>query len=113
MIRHATKNDVSRIAEILVFSKRMNYREIFQNDAYSFGELQVDAVAKQSDDEEFLSHTWVYTETLITVYGQKHEVHFFGNIVYVTSNMGGRNEYLIIDGHQRMGRLTAGSFVKN
>ncbi|MBR0090787.1 MAG: GNAT family N-acetyltransferase [Lachnospiraceae bacterium] len=68
MIRQATKNDVSRIAEILVFSKRMNYREIFQNDAYSFGELQVDAVAKQYDDEEILSHTWVYTETLTDRY---------------------------------------------
>ena len=64
MIRQATKNDVSRIAEILVFSKRMNYRAIFQNDAYSFGELQVDTVAKQYDDDEILSHTWVYTETL-------------------------------------------------
>lgn len=68
MIRQATKNDVSRIAEILVFSKRMNYRAIFQNDAYSFGELQVDAVAKQYDDEEILSHTRVYTETLADRY---------------------------------------------
>lgn len=68
MIRQATKNDVSRIAEILVFSKRMNYRAIFQNDAYSFGELQVDAVAKQYDDEGILSHTWVYTETLTDRY---------------------------------------------
>ena len=68
MIRQATKNDVSRIAEILVFSKRMNYRAIFQNDAYSFGELQVDAVAKQYDDDEILSHTWVYTETLTDRY---------------------------------------------
>ena len=68
MIRQATKNDVSRIAEILVFSKRMNYRVIFQNDAYSFGELQVDAVAKQYDDDEILSHTWVYTEALTDRY---------------------------------------------
>lgn len=68
MIRQATKNDVSRIAEILVFSKRMNYRAIFQNDAYSFGELQVDAVAKQYDDDEILSHTWVYTEILTDRY---------------------------------------------
>ena len=75
MIRQATKNDVSRIAEILVFSKRMNYREIFQNDAYSFGELQVDAVAKQYDDDEILSHTWVYTETLTDRYlGTEAEV---------------------------------------
>ena len=36
MIRQATKKDASRIAEILVFSKRVNYRRIFENDAYSF-----------------------------------------------------------------------------
>lgn len=39
MIRRATIDDISRIAEILVFVKRMNYRPIFQNDDYSFGEL--------------------------------------------------------------------------
>lgn len=39
---------------------------------------------------------------LMTVYRQKHESHFFGSIVYVTSNIGGRNEYLIIDGQQRI-----------
>ena len=40
MIRRANKSDWSRIAEILVFVKRMKYRSIFHNDAYSFGELQ-------------------------------------------------------------------------
>ena len=29
MIRHATIADASRIAEILIFTKRMNYRKIF------------------------------------------------------------------------------------
>ena len=38
-IRKATIADVSRIAEILVFTKRMNYRPIFQNDKVSFGEI--------------------------------------------------------------------------
>ena len=36
IIRRATKEDVSRIAEILVFAKRMKYRSIFNDDAYSF-----------------------------------------------------------------------------
>ena len=40
-IRQATIKDVSRIAEILVFTKRMNYRRIFHNDKVSFGEIQV------------------------------------------------------------------------
>ena len=31
-IRKATAEDVSRLAEILVFVKRMNYRSIFHND---------------------------------------------------------------------------------
>ena len=40
-IRKSTLQDVSRIAEILIFTKRMNYRFIFQNDRVSFGEMQV------------------------------------------------------------------------
>ena len=47
MIRKATKDDLSRIAEILVFVKRIKFRPIFQDDAYSFGDLQVLRVAEQ------------------------------------------------------------------
>ncbi len=47
MIRPATKDDLSRIAEILVFVKRVKFRPIFQDDDYSFGELQVLRVAEQ------------------------------------------------------------------
>ena len=47
MIRSAKEEDASRVAEILVFVKRMKYRQIFQNDAYSFGELQVLPIAKK------------------------------------------------------------------
>ena len=46
-IRIATEKDLSRIAEILVFVKRINFRPIFRNDAYSFGELQVLSVAEE------------------------------------------------------------------
>ncbi len=46
-IRRATAQDLSRIAEILVFVKRIKYRPIFRNDAYSFGELQVLSVAEE------------------------------------------------------------------
>lgn len=41
MIRPALKKDASRIAEILIFAKRMAYRPIFQNDIVSFQEMQV------------------------------------------------------------------------
>ena len=41
MIRQADKEDISRIAEIIVFGKRVAYRPIFQNDYVSFNELRV------------------------------------------------------------------------
>lgn len=41
MVRKATKKDISRIAEIIVFGKRVAYRTIFQNDEVSFNEMQV------------------------------------------------------------------------
>ena len=47
MIRQATERDLSRIAEILVFVKRMKFRPIFQDDDYSFNKLQVLTVSKQ------------------------------------------------------------------
>lgn len=45
-IREAMVKDASRIAEILVFSKRTHYRKIFQDDAFSFGDLQVLTIAQ-------------------------------------------------------------------
>ena len=47
MIRKATLQDISRIAEILVFVKRIKFRPIFKDDDYSFGELQVIPVAEK------------------------------------------------------------------
>ena len=41
MIRQADEQDIPRIAEIIVFGKRVAYRPIFQNDYVSFNELQV------------------------------------------------------------------------
>lgn len=32
MIRRAQKSDASRLGEILIFTKRVTYRPIFQND---------------------------------------------------------------------------------
>ena len=50
-IRNARAEDASRIAEILVFSKRTHYRAIFHDDAFSFGELQVHPIA-----QDYLDH---------------------------------------------------------
>lgn len=66
MIRQANIGDISRISEILVFSKRVNYRRIFQNDPYSFGELQVLTVARELENHpEWLNEVWVYTEDFV------------------------------------------------
>ena len=54
LIRRATADDISRIAEILVFVKTMNYRSIFRDDAVSFGELQVLPVAEEYSRPEIL-----------------------------------------------------------
>ena len=65
MIRQATIRDISRIAEILVFVKRINFRPIFQDDEYSFNELQVLTVANQYSDPEVLSRIWVYDDGIV------------------------------------------------
>lgn len=62
MIRKATLEDISRIAEILVFVKRVKFRPIFRDDDYSFGELQVLPVAKEYAQPEILDHIWVFDD---------------------------------------------------
>ena len=65
MIRKATGEDLSRIAEILVFVKRMKFRPIFQDDAYSFGELQVLRVAEQYGEARVLDNILVYDDGIV------------------------------------------------
>ncbi len=65
MIRKAEPKDLSRIAEILVFAKRIKYRSIFHNDEYSFNELQVVKVADEFNDPELLDKVWVYDDGIV------------------------------------------------
>jgi len=66
MIRHATTNDASRIAEILIFTKRINYRKIFCDDKVSFGEMQVYPLAKRYiDNSKRLDGIWVYDDEFV------------------------------------------------
>ena len=66
MIRQATIADASRIAEILIFTKRMNYRKIFRNDKLSFGEMQVYPLAKNYIDHPAeLDGIWVYEDEFV------------------------------------------------
>ena len=65
-IRKATTSDASRLAEILVFTKRMNYRPIFHNDKVSFGEIQVLPLAQgYIEDSGKLENIWVYDDEFV------------------------------------------------
>ena len=81
MVRPAVEADRWRIAEILVFAKRMAYRPIFQDDFYSFHLLNVHDTAQEVDPSAAL--VWeedgiLYyqgqntgTETQLLIYGNK------------------------------------------
>ena len=74
-IRKATIADASRIAEILIFTKRINYRKIFQNDKVSFGEMQVYPLAQSYiDNSDKLDGIWVYDDEFV-----KGMIHIEGN----------------------------------
>jgi len=65
-IRKANIKDASRIAEILVFSKRKNYRNIFNDGIGSFVELQVYPLAKEFIDKpELLESYYLYDDKII------------------------------------------------
>lgn len=65
-IRKAKEKDISRIAEILIFTKRMNYRSIFHDDIVSFGEMQVLPLAKIFFENLSLLDTyWVYDDEFV------------------------------------------------
>lgn len=86
VIRKAVMEDISRIAEILVFVKRLNFRPIFKNDAYSFKELQVLSVAREYSVPDILNNIWVYDDGIvkgmIRIEGEEirelYVDHFFG-----------------------------------
>ena len=66
LIRPAAPGDISRLAEILVFVKRMNYRDIFHEDNFSFNVLQVLPVAQEYIDQpDRLAATWVYDDGIV------------------------------------------------
>ena len=64
-IRRAGAADLSRIAEILVFVKRLKYWPIFGDEAYSFGELTVLSVAKKYAEPGILDHMFVYDDGIV------------------------------------------------
>ena len=65
-IRMATKNDISRIAEIFVVNYRMNFYQYFHNDKYYFEELNVLSIADEyKSDSEKLVNTFVYDDGIV------------------------------------------------
>ena len=62
MIRKATKNDLSRIAEIFVFNNRINYFPIFKDASFSFGELQVVSMIDRYFGKEEILHSLYVAE---------------------------------------------------
>ena len=66
MIRNAVLKDVSRIAEILIFAKRSAYRNIFQNDKVTFGEMQVLPLALEyQNNPDLLKNIIVYDDEFV------------------------------------------------
>ena len=59
-IRQATINDLSRIAEIVIFNYRLNFYPIFKDDAFYFNELQVPKLMEEYKD--YVDRMWVYDD---------------------------------------------------
>ena len=62
-IRKATKEDLARIAEIVVFNYRLNFYPIFKNDDFYFGELQV--LNLMESYQSLIETMWVYDDGAI------------------------------------------------
>ncbi len=66
MIRNAVFQDISRIAEIIVFGKRTTYRPIFRDDFGSFNEIQVIKIFEQyRQDPSLLDNMLVYDDGIL------------------------------------------------
>jgi len=66
MLRKATMQDIPRIAEIIVFGKRVAYRPIFNNDVVSFNELQViNLIDEYRNNSTVVDNMLVYDDGII------------------------------------------------
>ena len=66
MLRKATIKDVSRIAEIIIFGKRVAYRDIFNDDFGTFNELQViDIIDEYRSNPALLENMIVYDDGIL------------------------------------------------
>lgn len=65
MLRKAGNRDISRIAEILIFTKRTTYRPIFKNDNVSFNEMQVLNEIEKLSQPSVLDNIYVYDDGIV------------------------------------------------
>lgn len=65
MLRKASNMDISRIAEILIFTKRTTYRSIFKNDTVSFNEMQVLNEIEKLSQPSALDNIYVYDDGIV------------------------------------------------
>lgn len=65
MFRKADNRDISRIAEILIFTKRTTYRPIFKNDNVSFNEMQVLKEIEKLSQPSALDNIYVYDDEIV------------------------------------------------
>lgn len=65
MLRKAEKKDIARIAEIIIFTKRHTYRDIFKNDHVSFNVMQVLSEAETYSKPHALDNMFVYDDGIV------------------------------------------------
>lgn len=65
MLRKAGNRDISRISEILIFTKRTTYRPIFKNDNVSFNEMQVLKEIEKLSQPSALDNIYVYDDGIV------------------------------------------------
>lgn len=65
-IRKTKIEDLSRIAEIYIFNNRINYFPIFNDESFSFGELQVvSLIDNYFKNNEIIKNIYVFDDGLI------------------------------------------------
>ena len=73
-IRKAIMDDLSRVAEIYVFNNRINFFPIFQDESFSFGELQVvSLVDHYFKKDEIIKNIYVFDNGVIKGFIQMNE----------------------------------------
>ena len=65
MLRKAEQKDIPRIAEIIIFTKRVTYRPIFNNDHVSFNVMQVMSEAEGYAKSHGLDDLYVYDDGIV------------------------------------------------